>query len=117
MNGSHIIQARNCLMIVAPAIRPVIRLTGIRMGLRALSGLGLFQASNVKNVMAQEAVTYMHACLFMLGAAYALKHGAHVRVDIFYRGFSPRAPAFRQPFQQDATGSQGIRNKPRDPSS
>jgi TRAP-type mannitol/chloroaromatic compound transport system permease small subunit len=30
----------------------------------------------------------------MLGAAYALKHGAHVRVDIFYRNFSPRAQAW-----------------------
>ena len=30
----------------------------------------------------------------MLGAAYALKSGAHVRVDIFYRNFSPRARAW-----------------------
>jgi TRAP-type mannitol/chloroaromatic compound transport system permease small subunit len=49
---------------------------------------------NVGSIMAQEAVTYMHACLFMLGAAYALKHEAHVRVDIFYRSFSPRARAW-----------------------
>ena len=49
---------------------------------------------NLGSIMAQEAVTYMHACLFMLGAAYALKHGAHVRVDIFYRSFSPRAQAW-----------------------
>lgn len=49
---------------------------------------------NVGSIMAQEAVTYMHACLFMLGAAYALKHEAHVRVDIFYRRFSPRARAW-----------------------
>jgi TRAP-type mannitol/chloroaromatic compound transport system permease small subunit len=30
----------------------------------------------------------------MLGAAYALKRGAHVRVDIFYRRFSPRTRAW-----------------------
>ena len=49
---------------------------------------------NTGSIMAQEAVTYMHGCLFMLGAAYALKTGAHVRVDIFYRSFSPRARAW-----------------------
>ena len=32
----------------------------------------------------QESVTYLHACVFMLGIPYALKHGAHVRVDILY---------------------------------
>ncbi len=49
---------------------------------------------NVGSIMAQEGVTYMHGCLFMLGAAYALKSGAHVRVDIFYRNFSPRTRAW-----------------------
>ena len=49
---------------------------------------------NVGSIAAQEAVTYMHGSLFMLGAAYALKSGAHVRVDIFYRNFGPRARAW-----------------------
>ena len=49
---------------------------------------------NTGPIMAQEAVTYMHGTLFMLGAAYALKTGAHVRVDIFYRSFSPRGRAW-----------------------
>jgi len=49
---------------------------------------------NIGSIMAQEAVIYMHGGLFMLGAAYALKTGAHVRVDIFYRDFSPRARAW-----------------------
>lgn len=38
----------------------------------------------------QEAVTYMHAALFMLGAAYTLQRDGHVRVDIFYQRL-PRA--------------------------
>jgi TRAP-type mannitol/chloroaromatic compound transport system permease small subunit len=49
---------------------------------------------NIGSIMAQETVVYMHGCLFMLGTAYALKSGAHVRVDIFYRSFSPRARAW-----------------------
>lgn len=42
----------------------------------------------------QESVTYLHGAVFMLGAAYTLKHGGHVRVDIFYHRFSPRAKAW-----------------------
>ena len=42
----------------------------------------------------QESVTYMHAALFLAGAAYTLKHQGHVRVDIFYQRFSPRARAW-----------------------
>ena len=41
----------------------------------------------------QESVIWMHACVFMLGAAYALRHEEHVRVDIFYRGMSERRRA------------------------
>lgn len=33
---------------------------------------------------------YMHALVFMLGAAYTLKHDKHVRVDIFYNKMSIR---------------------------
>ena len=46
------------------------------------------------SIAGQEAVTYLHATLFMLGAAFALKTDAHVRVDIFYRRFSPRTRAW-----------------------
>ena len=38
----------------------------------------------------QEAVTWMHATVFMLGAAYTLQRDEHVRVDIFYREMSAR---------------------------
>ena len=36
----------------------------------------------------QESVTWMHAIVFMLGAAYTLQQEEHVRVDIFYRDMS-----------------------------
>ena len=41
----------------------------------------------------QESVTWMHAAVFMLAAAYTLAREEHVRVDIFYRRFSPRGRA------------------------
>lgn len=49
---------------------------------------------NIGSILAQESVIYMHGSLFLLGAAYALKTGAHVRVDIFYRNFGTRARAW-----------------------
>jgi len=42
----------------------------------------------------QESVTYLHATVFMLGAAYTLKHGGHVRVDIFYQRLGMRGKAW-----------------------
>lgn len=41
----------------------------------------------------QESLTWMHAVVFMLGAAYTLERDEHVRVDIFYRGMSERGRA------------------------
>lgn len=51
-------------------------------------------AFNLGWVAMQETVLYLHALVFMLGAAYTLKQGGHVRVDIFYRALSPTARAW-----------------------
>lgn len=42
----------------------------------------------------QESVTYMHATVFMLAAAWAFQADEHVRVDIFYREKSSRHKAW-----------------------
>lgn len=41
-----------------------------------------------------ESLSYMQAGVFMLGAGYTLKHGGHVRVDIFYAHLSSRGKAW-----------------------
>ena len=41
----------------------------------------------------QEMLTWLHAVVFMLGAAYTLQQEQHVRVDIFYREMSERRRA------------------------
>lgn len=46
----------------------------------------------------QESLTWMHAAVFMLGAAYTLQCDGHVRVDIFYREMSPRRRALTNLF-------------------
>lgn len=42
----------------------------------------------------QESVMYLHASVFMLGAAFTLKEDGHVRVDIFYRRMSQKKQAY-----------------------
>jgi len=48
---------------------------------------------NIGSIAMQESISYMHAFVFMLGAAYTLKHDSHVRVDIFYRKMTPKNKA------------------------
>jgi TRAP-type mannitol/chloroaromatic compound transport system permease small subunit len=48
---------------------------------------------NLGWIAMQESITYLHAYLFMMGAAYTLKHNGHVRVDIFYRNMRPHKKA------------------------
>lgn len=46
------------------------------------------------SIAMQESATYMHAVMFMLGAAYTLRRDGHVRVDIFYRKLGPYGQAW-----------------------
>ncbi len=51
-------------------------------------------AFNTGWIAMQESITYLHALVFMLGAAYTLRHGGHVRVDIFYQKLSEKGRAW-----------------------
>lgn len=42
-------------------------------------------------VWAQELEWHLMAPIVLFGMSYALRHGDHVRVDVLYAGFSPRA--------------------------
>ncbi len=48
---------------------------------------------NVGWIALQESVMYLHAAVFMLAAAYTLRADGHVRVDVFYRRWTPRTQA------------------------
>ena len=45
------------------------------------------------SIWLSETVIYAHAALFMLAAAWTLRVGGHVRVDVFYAEASPRGKA------------------------
>ena len=44
---------------------------------------------NEGSIALQELAVYLHATIFLSASAYTLRHDGHVRVDIFYRRFSP----------------------------
>ena len=46
------------------------------------------------SIWLQESILYAHAALFLLAAAWTLREGGHVRVDVFYAHASPRARAW-----------------------
>ena len=46
------------------------------------------------SIALQESISYLHAAVFMLGAAYTMKHDGHVRVDIFYHRLTERGKAW-----------------------
>ena len=50
-------------------------------------------ALNTGFIWMQESLTWMHAVVFMIGAAYTFKHDEHVRVDVVYRKLSVRRRA------------------------
>ena len=54
--------------------------------LRYVLGLG--------SIWLQESILYAHAALFLLAAAWTLREGGHVRVDVFYAQATPRAKAW-----------------------
>ena len=49
---------------------------------------------DVGYIWVQESIIWMHAVVFMLGAAYTLQEEEHVRVDVFYRSMSARRRAW-----------------------
>jgi TRAP-type mannitol/chloroaromatic compound transport system permease small subunit len=50
-------------------------------------------AFGLGSIWLSESIVYGHAALFMLAAAWTLREGGHVRVDVFHADASPRAKA------------------------
>lgn len=49
---------------------------------------------DIGSIALQEASSYFHACVFLIGMAYTMQQDAHVRVDIFYTHFSKQTKAW-----------------------
>lgn len=64
-----------------------VRWLSLLMVLASCGVVALRYLFDTPSIALQESVTYLHASLFMLGAAYTWQQGGHVRVDVFYRGW------------------------------
>src|SRR5690606_6011970 len=70
------------LMVLVGAFNAIVRY------LDRYTGLGLSSNTYI------ELQWYLYSLVFLLGAAYTLRHDAHVRVDIFISRLSPRGRAW-----------------------
>ena len=89
----RLITAIRALEAVNEAIGRALAWLTLGMVLTTFAVVVLRYAFDLGWIAMQESVTYMHALLFMGAAAYTLRHQGHVRVDIFYRRFSPKGRA------------------------
>lgn len=64
------------------------------MVLAAFAIVVLRYVFGVGAIWLQETLVWMHAAVFMLGAAYTLQVDGHVRVDVFYREMSDKRKAW-----------------------
>ena len=55
--------------------------------------LGRWIGQNLTSNALIEIQWYLFSIVFLLGAAYALKHNEHVRVDLFYKGWNQKRKA------------------------
>ena len=66
----------------------VTRYLGLILVINTALVVALRYIFNWSPIALQETMTYLHTSLFMVGAAYTLKHNGHVRVDVFYQHMS-----------------------------
>ena len=59
----------------------------------ALAIVVMRYALGLGSIWLTESILYAHAALFLLAAAWTLREGGHVRVDIFFAGAAPRTKA------------------------
>jgi len=91
---SPLLRAAETLDRINGLLGPVVSWLALAMVLVTFLVVVLRYAFDIGSIALQESVTYMHATLFMLGAAYTLQQQGHVRVDIFYQRFSRRGRAW-----------------------
>lgn len=79
---------------ISEALGNVVACLTVLMALTAFGVVLLRYVLGMGSIAMQESVIYMHSFVFLLGAGYTLRRGAHVRVDVFYRKFPPRTKAW-----------------------
>jgi TRAP-type mannitol/chloroaromatic compound transport system permease small subunit len=92
-SGSPAARVARALDAVAGVTGRAVAWLTLAMVLAAIAVVVLRYGFGIGLIWLQESVTWMHAAVFMLGAAWTLRHDGHVRVDVFYRRMSPQRQA------------------------
>jgi TRAP-type mannitol/chloroaromatic compound transport system permease small subunit len=93
-SGAALAGAVRALEAISEAVGRLVSWLSLAMVLVTFAVVVLRYLFDLGWIAMQESVTYMHAVLFLAGAAYTLRHQGHVRVDIFYHRMSERGRAW-----------------------
>src|SRR5580765_7330226 len=94
MDHSRIIRFADCIDRVNTAIGRAASWCALAIVLIGFAVVLLRYVLGLGSIWLQESILYAHAALFLLAAAWTLREGGHVRVDVFYAHASPRAKAW-----------------------
>ncbi|MDN3637962.1 TRAP transporter small permease subunit [Simiduia curdlanivorans] len=94
MDFATLIQTQRRLCAITSALGRAVAWLTLLMVLLTSCVVLLRYGFNIGSVALQESVTYLHGIVFLLALAYTADTDQHVRVDIFYRRFSPRTQAW-----------------------
>jgi TRAP-type mannitol/chloroaromatic compound transport system permease small subunit len=93
MNAARIIRLAGLIDRLNGAIGRAVSWCALAIVLIGFAVVLMRYVLGIGSIWLQESILYAHAALFLLAAAWTLKEGGHVRVDVFYAGASPRAKA------------------------
>jgi TRAP-type mannitol/chloroaromatic compound transport system permease small subunit len=93
MNAARIIRLAGLIDRLNGAIGRAVSWCALAIVLIGFAVVLMRYVLGIGSIWLQESILYAHAALFLLAAAWTLKEGGHVRVDVFYAGASPRTKA------------------------
>src|SRR6201991_2746106 len=94
MNAGQIIRVAALIDRVNTAVGRAVSWCALAIVLIGFAVVLMRYVLGLGSIWLQETIIYAHAALFLLAAAWTLKEGGHVRVDVFYASASQRVKAW-----------------------
>jgi TRAP-type mannitol/chloroaromatic compound transport system permease small subunit len=94
MNAAHIIRIAGLIDRFNTAVGRAASWCALAIVLIGFAVVLMRYVLGLGSIWLQESILYAHAAMFLLAAAWTLKEGGHVRVDVFYASASPRVKAW-----------------------
>lgn len=94
MTQSRLLALQSTIMAVTTTLGRAVAWLTIALVLVTCTVVLLRYGFQWSHMALQEAIVYLHCIVFLLALAWTADADQHVRVDIFYRRFSPRQQAW-----------------------